>query len=100
MAEAQKLHLSWSLSYSDSCILSPVYLDARPGCSSRRWSRLIDHEPARIGSVIVNVLPSAGLLSTSIVPACFSIIPHAIDSPSPRPSPTSRVVKNGSKILC
>ena len=51
------------------------------------------------GSLIRNVVPCPGSLSTPMVPPCSSTMPRQSDSPSPVPSPGGFVVKKGSKIL-
>src|SRR6185503_14015365 len=51
------------------------------------------------GSRTRNVEPWPGTEATSIDPPCSRTMPATIESPSPVPSPTGLVVKNGSKIL-
>src|SRR5437879_3907696 len=48
------------------------------------------------GSSTVNVAPPPGLVSSVMRPPCSFRIPWQIDSPSPVPSPSPLVVKNGS----
>jgi hypothetical protein len=50
------------------------------------------------GRYTVNVEPLPGVETTSIHPPCSRTMPHVTLSPRPVPSPTSFVVKNGSKI--
>src|SRR5260370_10788524 len=50
------------------------------------------------GRRTVTVVPTPGWLSTSIVPACRLTMPWQTARPMPLPSPTGRVVKNGSKM--
>ena len=54
---------------------------------------------ARTGITIRNVVPVPTWLSTMMRPPCRSTMPWTIDRPRPDPSPTSLVVKNGSKIF-
>ena len=50
------------------------------------------------GNQSVNTVPFPTSLSTRILPPCRSTIPRLTDKPSPVPSPSFFVVKNGSKI--
>ena len=49
------------------------------------------------GSSTVNVAPAPGLDSRVMRPPCSVTMPWQIESPSPVPSPSDLVVKNGSK---
>ena len=51
------------------------------------------------GSSMTNVVPRPGSLSTSIVPWWSVTMSRHSERPSPVPSPTGLVVKNGSKIF-
>src|SRR5579884_125193 len=52
-----------------------------------------------IGNKILNLVPTPGLLSQLISPPCSLMMLRHTERPSPVPSPTGFVVKNGSKIF-
>ena len=51
------------------------------------------------GRKIRITVPWPGSLSTVITPLLCCTIPYTVERPSPVPSPTGLVVKNGSKIM-
>ena len=56
------------------------------------------HDDCFLGRTIRNTVPSPGFDFTKILPLWDFTIPWTTLNPSPNPSPTSFVVKNGSKI--
>src|SRR5579885_624959 len=52
-----------------------------------------------IGNKILNLVPTPGSLSQLISPPCSLMMLRHTERPSPVPSPTGFVVKNGSKIF-
>src|SRR2546427_523063 len=78
-------------SSSTTRMLSGFDSPAGTGAASVRAAR------APIGSSSVNVAPAPGRVSRVMRPPCSFMMPWQMESPSPVPSPSRLVVKNGSK---
>src|SRR5207247_717958 len=78
-------------SSSTTRMLSGFDSPAGTGAASGRAAR------APIGSSSVKVAPAPGRVSRVMRPPCSFMMPWQMESPSPVPSPSRLVVKNGSK---